>query len=79
LVELQVLNKVLREQNINLLTLNGITEDYFITYPNEYNFIMSHVNSYGNVPDKETFLSKFPQFNLIEVTETDKYLIDTFN
>ena len=79
MIELQVLSRVLKERSASLLTLNGITEDYFITYPDEYSFIMNHLKEYGNVPDKETFLSKFSNFTLVDVAESDKYLIETFN
>lgn len=79
MVELQVLSKVLKDKNLSLLTLNNITDEYFITYQSEYEFIKNHVDTYGNVPDKETFLAKFPDFTIVEVSETDKYLIDTFN
>ncbi len=79
MVELQILSKVLKDKNLSLLTLNNITDDYFITYQSEYEFIRDHVQKYGNVPDKETFLAKFPDFTIVEVSETDKYLVDTFN
>ena len=79
MVELQILSKVLKDRSLSLLTLNNITDDYFITYQSEYEFIRDHVHKYGNVPDKETFLSKFPEFTIVEVSETDKYLVETFN
>ena len=79
MVELQIISRVLKDRNLSLLTLNNITDDYFITYQSEYEFIRDHVQKYGNVPDKETFLAKFPDFTIVEVAETDKYLIDTFN
>ena len=79
MVELQILSKVLKDKSLSLLTLNNITDDYFMTYQSEYEFIRDHTQKYGNVPDKETFLSKFPDFTIVEVSETDKYLIDTFN
>lgn len=79
MVELQILSKILKDKNMSLLTLNNITDDYFITYQTEYEFIRDHVQKYGNVPDKETFLAKFPDFTVVEVAETDKYLVDTFN
>lgn len=79
MVELQILSRVLKEKNVSILTVNGITDEYFITYPDEYRFIMDHIAQYGNVPDKETFVSKFPDFSFIDVEESDKYLIDTFN
>lgn len=64
---------------MSFLTLNGITDDYFITYKDEYDYISTHFTEYGNVPDSETFLNKFPEFTLLDVTESDRYLIDTFN
>lgn len=79
MVELQILSKVLKDKNMSIITLNNITDDYFITYQSEYEFIKDHVYKYGNVPDKETFLARFPDFTIVEVAETDKYLIDTFN
>ena len=79
MVELQVLSRILKEGNMSLLTMNGITDDYFITYPDEYKFIKQHYEKYGNVPDKETFLAKFPNFTIVDVTESDRYLVETFN
>lgn len=79
MVELQILSRVLKDKNASILTINGITEDYFITYGEEYSYIMNHLKNYGNVPDKETFLSKFPNFMLVDVTESDAYLVETFN
>ena len=79
MVELQVLSKVLNDKSVSILELNSITPDYFITYPDEYQFIMEHYQKYGNVPDKETFIHKFPDFSIVSVSETDEYLINTFN
>lgn len=56
---------------------NLLTDDYFVGYESEYNFIQDHVKQYGNVPDKATFLHSFPDIELVDVTESDKYLIDT--
>ena len=79
MVELQVISKILKDKSMALLSLNGISDDYFVTYQEEYSFIKSHYLRYRNVPDKETFSAKFPTFAFVEVTETDQYLIDTFN
>lgn len=79
MTELQVISKVLKEKSIGLLTSNNITEDYFITYPDEYDFIQDHFKQYGNVPDLETFLARFPNFTMLEVNESDQYLLRTFN
>lgn len=77
MITLQILNKVIQTGDIQLITKNALTEEYFVGYEPEFNFIMDHFNKYGKVPDKATFLDKFNEFNLIEVTETDKYLLDT--
>jgi len=77
MITLQILNKVLQTGDIQLITKNALTEEYFVGYEPEFNFIVDHFNKYGKVPDKATFLDKFNDFNLIEVTETDKYLLDT--
>lgn len=77
MTELQVISRVLNQKSVSLLELNSITEDYFLSYKDEYKYIMGHYKEYGNVPDKETFLSVFPEFDIVEVAESDKYLIDT--
>src|SRR5690606_24315326 len=77
MITLQILNKVIQTGDIQLITKNALTEEYFVGYEKEFNFIVDHFNKYGNVPDKATFLDKFNDFNFIEVTETDKYLLDT--
>lgn len=58
---------------------NDLTERHFAEYPTEFTFILEHYKQYGNVPDIETFISKFPEFNIIEVTESDEYLVDTIH
>lgn len=77
MVQAQILNKVLQTKDISLLVDNNITEEYFIEYPDEYQFIKNHYENYGKVPDVETFLSNFTDFDLLEVNESDRYLIDT--
>ena len=79
MTELQVISRVLNQQSLAIIEDNNITDDYFITYPEEYQFIKQHKEQFGNVPDKETFLARFPNFQIIDVQETDEYLVDTFN
>lgn len=79
MIELQIISRILKQQNLSLLTLNGITDEYFLTYKDEYDFIINHYNAYGNIPDKETFINTFPDFTLLDVNESDQYLINTFN
>jgi replicative DNA helicase len=51
--------------------------EHFVGYEKEFNFIQNHKDKYGNVPDKATFLAEFPDFDLVEVNESDRYLVDT--
>lgn len=76
MIQLQVLNKIIKDCDSSILLLNNLTQEYFSDYPNEYNFITSHLNSYGKVPDQITFLNKFPNFVLIDVEEPTQYLIE---
>ena len=79
MIQLQVLNRILTDKSLNLIMENGVTPDHFNQYPEEYEFIINHYNKYGNVPDDETMLEKFPEFELLNVTETPKYLIETIH
>ena len=77
MVSLQIISKILATKDISILENNLLTEDYFVGYESEYNFIVNHNKEYGSIPDKATFLSKFPDVELVEVTESDRYLVDT--
>ena len=77
MVALQILCKCLQSGNIDLIENNQLTKDYFIEYENEYDFIINHYKEYGNTPDRATFLSKFKDIEIVQVTESDRYLVDT--
>lgn len=76
MIQLQVLNRILTDKNLSLVMENNLDITFFTQYSDEYSFIVEHFQKYGNVPDDETVLEKFPGFELLEVMETDKYLID---
>lgn len=77
MVQLQILNRVLETKDISILVNNNLTEDYFIEYPEEYSFIKQHYENYKTVPDIETFLSNFQDFEVLTVNESERYLVDT--
>ena len=77
MVQLQLLNRVLASKDISILLDNNITKDYFTEYPAEFEFIYEHYVTYKQIPDIASVLSKFPQFEVLEVTESDLYLINT--
>ena len=78
-IELQILSKVINTSDYSFIMDNMITDEYFIGtgFEDEFDFIKDHYEQYGNVPDKATFLSKFPKIELVQVEESDRYLLDT--
>ena len=77
MVSLQIISKILATQDTSILENNLLTEEYFVGYEDEIKFILNHNREYGSVPDKATFLSKFPDIELVEVSESDRYLVDS--
>ena len=67
------------DKSTELIDRCGMDAQYFSEYEEEYNFIKEHQRKYGNVPDDETMLEMFPNFELIDPTETNKYLINKLN
>ena len=77
MVALQILCKCLSVGNIDIIEDNQLSEEYFNGYEDERNFIVEHYKKYGNTPDTATFLSKFPDIDLVQVSESDRYLVET--
>ena len=76
MIQLQTLNKILKDGDSSFITLNNLGDEFFSDYLNEFHFIKDHLNNYGKVPDIETFLSKFPNFEVLDVRESSNYLLD---
>lgn len=76
MIQLQVINYLLKTKDSSLLQINNITDEFFDEYKNEFSFIKNHLNGYGDIPDTLTFLNEFPNFDIIEVNESPDYLID---
>ena len=77
MIQLQFLNKLLVEKNPALLTLNNIDESFFSEYSDEYNYIKSHLELYGRIPDVATFLNEFPDFDIIKVDDKNIFEYET--
>ena len=73
----QIISKILQTSDFSIVEDNMLTVEHFIGYEEEFKFIKNHYEQYGNVPDKETFLSKFTEFEICEVHESDAYLVNT--
>lgn len=76
MVDIQILSKVLDTGNIDIIIHNGLNSEYFPNYQEEFKFILNHYKQYNKVPDKETFLSQFPDFTIAKVGDPDTYLLD---
>lgn len=79
MVQLQCLNRILASKDLSIIFNNALDESYFTPYENEYRYIIEHFKQYKVVPDKETFIEKFPEFDLVDVAESDKYLVDALS
>lgn len=77
MVELQIINKLLASKSLDFLFKNNLTIDEFSRYKEELKFILNHYENYKVVPDKETFIKNFPDFEILTVEESDEYLRDT--
>ena len=76
IIECQVLNYLLNTRDSSFITENNLSEDYFPNYKEEFSYIKDHINKFGTIPDKSTFLSEFFQFDVLSVSEDKKYLLD---
>ena len=76
MIQLQAINKILDSRDASFIIINNITEEFFSDYPNEFRFIKEHLDTYSQIPDKATFLSKFPDFDIIQVNESTNYIVD---
>lgn len=76
MIQLQVLNKLLDSKDASFIITNNITDEFFSDYSEEFKFIKEHFDNYNSIPDKATFLSRFPDFDIIQVNEPSNYLLD---
>lgn len=76
MIQLQILNRLLDTGDAGFILMNNIDNSFFSDYKAEFDYIDNFIKQYGKVPDKYTFLNKFPDFDVIQVNETDDYLLD---
>lgn len=77
MIQLQFLNRVLQSGDTSLLTLHNFNEEFFSDYKKEFKWITEHIKQYGNCPDSVSFLTQFPSFDIIEVNESNDYLLSS--
>lgn len=76
---IQLINKILEEKNPSFIEDNLLNRNFFVGYEEQFDFIEEHIKAYGNIPDSETFLEKFQDWELFKVTEKSRYLLDKVN
>lgn len=74
MIELQALNYVVQKKDADFFIMHSITDKYFRTYKNEFNFINDHIKKYGVTPDMTTVIAKFSDFPPTDTDETPEYL-----
>lgn len=75
MIEQSIICKLLEAEDLEILHSNGVTEDMFLSCKDEIQFITTHYNQYKQIPDKLTFLAKFKDFQMLDVSESTAYLI----
>ena len=60
----------------DIVKTNGLEGKHFQNREPEFNYIMDHFKQYGNVPDPIVLLSHFPDFDLMQVNESDDFLVN---
>lgn len=79
MIELQFINYILEKKSFSIAILNNIDDSYFDKYKDEFKFISEHYEKYKNVPDKTTFINKFPDFQFTDVNEKEEYLVQALD
>lgn len=76
MIQEQMISKLLKTGDASIILLNNLTDEYFSDYKTEFNYIKSHLSKFSVIPDMETFLCKFPDFDIIDVNEPVNYLLE---
>ena len=76
MIQEQTISHILKEKDTSLIILNRLDESFFSNYKTEWKYITTHVSKYGTVPDVESFLATFPDFDYIDVNEPTEYLVE---
>lgn len=76
MIQLQAINNILNNNNIEKYLNANIEAKHLMGYEQEFQYIVDHYNQYNKVPDLVTYLSKFPDTDMIEVLEPTEYIIN---
>lgn len=74
-IELQVISKILTsDSSEDVNTLCEFDSSYYSVFREHIDYILDHRQKYGEIPDVFTFQAKFPDVNLVTVSEPLTYL-----
>jgi replicative DNA helicase len=73
--EIKLLNSIIDNQEFTTAVTEGV-ENVFIEYRDIWNFIVSHYDSHGKVPSKDTVKNHFSDFQFYATPEPLSYYID---
>lgn len=76
MIELQVINKILEQGSMAFILRNNLDETYFPEFLDEYKFIFDYFKKYGTVPSRSTFIDHFPEFEILDIRDSEDYLLD---
>lgn len=77
-IEIQVISKILTSDDAELVNeLCSYDSSYYSVYKKQIEFILNHLNRFGNVPDVFTFDAEFPDVALVDVTRETKEFLTT--
>ena len=74
--EAQILCKAINDKSMLIFKANNVDEEFFAKYKDLFKFLTEHEREYGNIPDVSTIAIKFNDFEIFDVVESEKYLID---
>lgn len=77
IIEQQVISKILTHpESFRVYLDNNVSDEYFSSFKDEFNFIYDHYSKYRNVPNVAIFLNEFDDFDYLPTHEHDRYLIE---
>ena len=68
-VEIQAINKILKDKSLDLINKEGIEPSYFLSNKEHIEFIIDHKEQYGVVPDVVTLVITLKIFQYLKYTK----------
>lgn len=71
IIERRLLSIISKSSNLDIISRSDISEKHFNTYGDVFSFIMEFNKKYGSVPSIKLIKSKFKDFRLVRVNDSD--------